>query len=466
MGAGDSDGGSEAVLDSSAEFGLDALTEGGVRPVGDPPRRQGIEIGPDGCLRVLGRSMERRLRDRAGRYDLVADAPGLLVLRRIGDLDHQAGGQGAAAPVGARVLMAGEIISRMSMLEIINVIANAGWRGDLQVIGSDDVKRILTFDQGALKYTQSSHRDDRLGEVLYRNGIVSRQQLDALLREVTPDKRFGQLCVERAVLSQEDLFTHLHTQAEHVFYNTLITDAGTYLFCLPDDSGPPPAHTVHIPVQALLMEGVQRIDEMALFRQRIPSSGHCPEVKLGAPNHQLEPTSQTILAYCDGSRTIDDIARASGLGEFETTKTIYHLLQRGQVTLRSGVAIDQAAVRRLVAAFNEVMVDIFMAVATYGGVADTRATLGAWIEGSGYGPYFGGNVDEDGTIDAEVVLASLERLAGDFIGEGHPHPVEALHQALHEMVAFALFAATANLPRDQELELARDVNRRLKVIRI
>ena len=46
------------------------------------------------------------------------------------------------------------------------------------------------------------------------------------------------------------------------------------------------------------------------------------------------------------------------------------------------------------------------------------------------------------------------------------NPMEALHQALHELAAFALFAATTTLPRDQELALSRDVNTRLKRIRV
>ena len=41
-----------------------------------------------------------------------------------------------------------------------------------------------------------------------------------------------------------------------------------------------------------------------------------------------------------------------------------------------------------------------------------------------------------------------------------------LAQALHELSAFALFAATTSLPRDQELALSRDVNTRLKRIRL
>jgi hypothetical protein len=106
-----------------------------------------------------------------------------------------------------------------------------------------------------------------------------------------------------------------------------------------------------------------------------------------------------------------------------------------------------------------VLRDIFFAVATYGGVDQTRQTVSAWIEGSGYAGWFGHEVDEDGSVAAATVLRGLSSKPLD-------NPLGALHQALHELAAFALFAATTTLPRDQELVLSRDVNRRLKAIRI
>jgi len=406
-----------------------------------------IVIGEDGSVRV-GRAAERRLRDRAGGWRLSVDAPGLLILQR--EVGEQLGG---------RVIMAGEIRGRMTMLEVISVIANAGWRGELHVMTEDGTRRVLTLEPSALKYARSTHADDRLGEVLYRHGVLSRSELDALLRDVTPDRRFGQLVVERKRLDQEQLFSHLQKQAEQIFYGAMLAQDGVYVFCTPSDSEPPPAHTVHIQVQGLLLESVQRIDEMALFRERIQSSQMCPEVTTNASRKSLDPTAMTILAYCDGERTIEDIARETGLGEFHTTKTIYHLLQQGAITLRAPSQIDGDAVTSLVSQFNDVMRDIFMAVATYGGVDETRQTLAAWIAASGYGPYFGETVEEDGSIDVSRILQAVGA------AKAEDRPMEALHQALHELAAFALFAATATLPRDQELSLARDVNRRLKAIR-
>lgn len=411
-----------------------------------------VVIEADGTLRAVGRGAERRLRDRAGRYHLVVDAPGLIVLR-----EHPRD-EDALRAAGTRVAMAGELLTRMSVLEVVNIIATSGWRGELHIFDGTS-HRVLAVHQGALKYAISDHPDDRLGQVLYRHGVLSRAQLDAVLRDMGPEKRLGQLLLERGTLTQEQLFHQLQKQVEQIFFSALLTRSGHYVFAVPDEDAEPPVHTVHLAIQALLMEGVQRIDEMALFRERIPSDDLCPVVQAKATRMTLDENAQIVMAYADGQRTIEEISRESGLGLFMTVKALYGMLQQGGVVLRPPNAVDADAVRRVVRSFNDILRDIFMAVATYGGIDQTRSTLEAWIHGSGYAPIFGEKVEEDGSIPTETVV---EALAGIDV----ENPMEGLQQALHELAAFALFAATTTLPRDQELALSRDVNSRLKRIRM
>ena len=412
-----------------------------------------VIVEADGSVRVPGRGADRRLRDRSGRYRLVADAPGLIVLRH--DPTDEAG-----APVTprARVLMAGEIVSRMTVLEMINVIASANWRGELYLYAPDG-NRVLVLDQGALKSARSDHPDDRLGQVLYRNGVLSKVQLDEVLSEVDPERRFGSLVLEKGFLTQDQLFVQLRAQIEQIFFSALLAREGTYVFSLPDDSADAPIHSVHLAINGLLMEGVQRIDEMALFRERVPHGGLVPEIQPRTSAHSLDQTAQMVLAYADGQRTIDDISRETGLGEFLTTKSVYGLMQQGMIFLRTKKTIDEDAIRKLVSEFNGVLRDVFMAVAAYGGMDQTRSTLEAWIQGSGYGPIFGERVLDDGSIDGEWVVTALSSVQVE-------NPMEGLLQAFHELSAFALFAATTSLPRDQEIALSRDVTQRLKKIRL
>jgi hypothetical protein len=415
--------------------------------VSDPSSADLVIVEPDGSLRAPGRAAERKLRERAGRYQLLSDAAGLLILRA----------EGKTQPLARRVLMSGEVISRTTVLEILNMTATAAWRGEMHVF-APEATRVLAIDQGALKHARSTHPDDRLGQVLYRNGLLSKAQLEALVREVDPERRLGQLVLEKGFLSQDILFQQLQKQVEQIFFASLLAREGTYAF-LSEDSGEAPVHTVHLPIAGLLMEGVQRIDEMALFRERIPHDDLVPEVQPRTAASDVDENAKTVLAYADGERTVEIISRETGLGTFHTVKALYGLLQQGLVILRARRSLDAGAVRRLVTDFNMVLRDIFMAVATYGGVDQTRSTLEAWISGSGYGPIFGERVEEDGALDAEVVANAMLSIQVE-------NPMEGLLQALHELSAFALFAATTTLPRDQELTLSRDVSQRLKKIRL
>ncbi len=406
-----------------------------------------IVVDSNGVVRTSSPALTKRLRENAGEYQLVVASAGMLVLRS------------QASTMGARVLMAGEIINRMTMMEIINIIATANFRGELHVLGGGPT-RMLAFDQGALKHARSESIHDRLGEVMFRTGTITRADLEAVLADPSGVRRFGERCVERGLIDSKKLFEQLQRQAEQIFFSALLVGDGNYIFLLPDEktSEPYPA-TVHVPIQGLLMEGVQRIDEMALFRDKVPDGNVRPRHVPDAKERKIDDTARKVFGLCDGTRSLDQIARETGLGEFLTTKGVYHLLQAGMVTLKSGGSVDVESVKRLVTRFNEVLQDVFVAVATYGGLAQTRATLEAWIVGSGYDDYFGPGVDDFGAIDVNHVAHVIKDLE-------HERPLEALHQALHELAAFALFSATTGLPRDQELSLARDVNARLKAIRI
>ena len=412
-----------------------------------------LSVREDGTLRVVAPGYRLRMHEQSGAYRLVSELPGMLVFQKQGVIP--------SLEQRARVLMAGEIISRMTVMEIINIIATSNWRGELHIFGNS-AKRQLSFDQGALIHAFSNDAQDRLGEVLYRMGMLGRAELDVLLKELPPDRRFGQQLVQKGILEAQQLFQCLQRQAEQIFYNALLVGDGHYLFVQPSDDDPqePAFTTLHIPVQALLMEGVQRIDEMALFRERIPNNLLCPERNSSHPEPPSEGGVRSLWPLCDGNHSIEELARLTGLGEFETIKAVYHLLRDGRVNLRrSSSRLDPRPVQELVARFNEVMQDVFLAVATYGRIEDARRTLSGWIEHSGYGPFFGPGVEEDGSIDPHRVVEALRHA-------DHERPIEALHQALHELAAFALFAASSSLPREQERALAKDISRRLRAIRI
>ncbi len=83
--------------------------------------------------------------------------------------------------------------------------------------------------------------------------------------------------------------------------------------------------------QAMLLDGLRRLDEMEMYRTRVPDS----EVKPKRTGKQgaIEVEHQNLLALADGKRTVSELATSTALGEFETTKIIYKLLEAGYVEI-------------------------------------------------------------------------------------------------------------------------------------
>jgi hypothetical protein len=129
------------------------------------------------------------------------------------------------------------------------------------------------------------------------------------------------------------------------------------------------------------------------------------------------------------------------------------------VQLRHGLTVNHGTTQRLVRAFNEIVRDVFVAVATYGSMERASRALSAWLAASRHASVLGEQVDIDGTLDAANVLTRLEQHASE-------DPMQDLHQALLELAAYALFLASNGLPRNEERLLSRDVNHRLQQLRL
>ena len=440
-----------------------------------PPDR--IHIDAEGSMST-DEDVRRRLRDLAGSYRLFADAPGLVVLRRElpgedraaseegeddnqddFDLDLEIGLEleSGQLDAGARVVLAGEIISRMTLFQIIEIIAERGFHGDLVVLSAGGRTLQLRLSHGALEDARSDHDEDRLGQVLVRAGYLSDAQLTELLWEVTPQRRLGDVCLERGLLDREALFECLRQQTEGIFYRALLVDHGSFVFTTPDPAAPSAALSLHLPVRPLLMHGIQRLDEMELYRDVIPSDDVMLQPRAGADLSSLDEDSKRVFAMLDGATPLDAIATAADLGEYEVTRIAYNLVKSRRATVGSRTGVDEDVLDALVDAFAAILEDIFTTIGRHGDQDAALAMLGAWVQGCGYDSVFGQSVVSTGLIDKEHVRG--------WVGSAREgNPLASFHQVAHELVSFAMFCAGTALPRENELALSRDVNQRLTSI--
>jgi hypothetical protein len=253
-----------------------------------------------------------------------------------------------------------------------------------------------------------------------------------------------------------DVFKYIRRQVEEVVYATLTVDDGTFFF-LDGVEESRLASAQVVSANALLMDGVTRMDEMKYFREKVPNSQYVPEA-VPAVRPPVEELAQVFNAV-DGRRSVEEIGRVTELGEFETTKSVYTLMQSKHVHLRPPRLSGGATA--IVAAANDVLRAVFKAVAAADRSEELRESLASFAVGAGvYDMLFrGAGPDDAGCLDAAVVAdnAMIVAAAAD--------PEAILKQMLHDYVSFALFSGGAILGKDAETRLTQQVAQPLTNLR-
>jgi len=413
------------------------------------PRAELVRIASTGEAHAIGKIASQRLRARAGTYRLLPSPGHVVFMRYTGEDGRRDDTDGAV------VRLAGEVTHPGALCDILALLGQTGWRGEL-VAFEEQKARSLLIDQGNVLGVTTSVEDERLGAVLYRYGILSETQYQSISEHLEAGRRFGDVAVDLGILTQEQVFHHIRKQIEEVAYSILTSADGTFFFLDGfNDVRLPTRHAVSL--NALLMDGVTRMDEMRYFTQKIPSVEHVPVRTEGreSPSEEYLMTFQVV----DGMRSIEEIGRSTGLGEFATTKQLYALVQSKHVAIHPPRL--SGGPHALVTLANEALRSVFQIVDASGKGAQVRDGLASFAIGAGvYDILFrGAGPNALGELDAGRVAENSRIIAAG------SDPVNLLKQILHDYVGFALFCAGGVLESVAEDRLMKEVSKILTLLR-
>jgi Domain of unknown function (DUF4388) len=393
-----------------------------------------LRVDATGTIHPVGKTASQELRARMGEWRLIEGPKDVLLMRRVGGS-------------GAVLKLMGEVRTPGALCDIVAIIAQASFRGELLILEEDQRSRSIYFDGGNVIGVATNVDDERLGETLYRFGVVTREQLQQTLEATKASgKRFGEAIMELEFVTAEELFPMMARQVEEVFYTVLQISSGTfYFFDRFDDKAVLHRHNLH--ASALLMEGARRMDEMRFFREKVPTEDYVPTP---TPNAKKPPDDLLeVFTQCDGRRSVAEIGRRIGQLEFEVTRAIFQLLSGGFLTIASPRPQGPEAITVV---FNRALVQIHAKCDASGKGSELREGLSRFATGAGiYDPLFmSAGPLPDGSLKGDRVAKNLAALAGD-------DPDAWLIQLLHEYVGFAMFQAESLLQREVERDLVKGV---------
>lgn len=410
-----------------------------------------LRLDPDGKLSADGEEGKKYISARAGRWRIVPTNPQMSLLVREG------AATGAPMPK-ARCVLSGEL-GAIPPVDLAAFLHQQRLTGILWTLTSL-VERSIWFKEGRVRWAASSSAAERLGEVAVKLGMITQAQLSEISREQTGAvRRLGQTLVDRGYINGHDLWKAIQHQITEVFYAFLMCRSGPFAFI---DDAVEDRFAAHLSLdtQGLLMDGVQRLDEMAHFRRTVPETSYVR--RKGPLKGEFGPLEQRIYDLADGERTVQEIARQMGVGEFDAVKAIFHLVEEKAVECVAGAeqapkqvaAVGADAVAQ---AFNLIFRTIYDALKRApAGTEGFDVAVNAYLASdSPHRDLFKDlRLDSFGTLDELALVANLS-LQKDSAAQ--KNPARFLAVALDDLMYFMLFEAGECLPPADDEALGKKV---------
>ena len=159
------------------------------------------------------------------------------------------------------------LIKKYPVSLIFKKILKDNLSGELVVKGDNFTKKLL-FLKGELQFGSSDLIQERLGEILYMKGTLTREQFIMLhkMKEKTGSK-LGKLLVAHRILNKQELFKALQDQVKAIAVSIFSLTSGEWTFTtgLPSI---PSEQKFRISLPKLVIDGSQNILDFSYYKKR------------------------------------------------------------------------------------------------------------------------------------------------------------------------------------------------------
>jgi hypothetical protein len=244
--------------------------------------------------------------------------------------------------------------------EMLRLAMRAHETGALVVVSATG-ERALFLDQGGFSGSSSTFSSDRLGEVLWRKGRITLDQLTRASGAIRPGFRLGRCLVEQGHLAPSELYEALRHQALAVMEEACLQPSGAAVFV----RGMAMKNPLHLREEAVTV--LERAEENLTECQRLEALllavPHQATPTVPAPSVKLSDVEAAMLNVATTARpplTRRELLGRVGLGRLEALRALERLVEldclEGAVKPRKDAKAQPADVlHRLAQAVNHVL---------------------------------------------------------------------------------------------------------------
>ena len=237
---------------------------------------------------------------------------------------------GAPAPVESGKIADGDVAAQLGRLYLQRLTGRL-------VLKREAVEKIIFFDRGAPILGMSSDPDDRMGEMLVRQGRLTQEQL-ARASEGLPraERRLGVVLVELGYIKPTELSVVVRRHFEEIIHSAFEWEDGEWSL----GPGAPNQEIVLLDEHpaALILAGVRRKYGAARLsrclgggEQVFRRAGGSAASEDILPQMAMTSEERALVDLFDGARTLDEVRERAGVREEVVTGLAWALSVLGQL---------------------------------------------------------------------------------------------------------------------------------------
>lgn len=217
---------------------------------------------------------------------------------------------------------------------------------------SGDVLKKIYVKNGDMVFASSNQNEDRLGDLLLREGVITREQYDQSVSEMkNTTLRQGAVLVKLGYLSPDALVKAVRDYVEEIIMSLFLFENGTFSF---DESQPPTQEVITLKLSAanLIYAGVKKAVAAGNFKEELPSP-ECRPCFSSNPldmfqDIELDATGKKMVSLIDGRTSLKDIIALVEIEDFEVTGSLYALMSVRMIELEEADQIHEDIPREFI----------------------------------------------------------------------------------------------------------------------
>jgi len=224
------------------------------------------------------------------------------------------------------------------------------------------VEKSLYFHKGEIVFATSTFVKEDLGEMLFATGKVERDALERARAIAQGRTTLGKVLVESGAVSPKDLWLTVRAQVEGIVYHLFTIDRGSFSF-VAKTLDKEQIIRLSMSTQNIIMEGLRRQDEGALFMRKIISLEHYPKATDKLPS-DLSPNEKKLYSLARlGQIQARDLFRQCGLREFDGMRLLYGLIEKRMLIMEEEATTEISGdLGQILSIYNTVLKAIYARV--------------------------------------------------------------------------------------------------------